>query len=109
MINTKAEDLADKLSGCASEDEMRAIMNAHDEELRRLEHNLAAEKEQRMNNLKERLRKKREEREAALLMKQKKEVCYRHFCSFFFVVTKERAGYENGPKMDVLIRCKFLS
>lgn len=78
MINMKALDLADKLSACTSEDEMRAIMNAHDEELRRLEQNLAAEKEQQMNNLKERLRKKREEREAALLKKQKKEVCSRY-------------------------------
>ena len=55
---------------------MRAIMDAHDEELRRVERNLEAEKEQHLNNLMERLRKKREEREAALLKKQQKEVYY---------------------------------
>lgn len=74
MINMRAEDLAVKLSGCANEDEMRAIMNAHDEELRRIENNMVTEKEQYMNNLKERLQKKREEREAALLENQRKEV-----------------------------------
>lgn len=76
MMNMKAEELADKLSGCTNEEEVRAIMNEHDEELRRLEHTLAAEKEQHLNNLKERLRKKREEREEALLKKQRKEVHY---------------------------------
>ena len=74
MIKIKAEDLADKLIGCTSEEEMKAIMNAHNEELRQLECNLATEKEQNMNNLMARLQKKREEREAALLKKQKKEV-----------------------------------
>lgn len=66
--------MAEKLSECTNETEMRAIIDAHDEELRRMERNLAAEKEQHMNNLKERLRKKRDEREAALLKKQQKEV-----------------------------------
>lgn len=66
--------MAEKLSECTNETEMRAIIDAHDEELRRMEINLAAEKEQHMNNLKERLRKKRDEREAALLKKQQKEV-----------------------------------
>ena len=74
VISMRAEELAEKLSGCTSEDEMKAIMNAHDEELRRLEHNLAAEKEQQMKNLKERLQRKRQEREAALRKKQMKEV-----------------------------------
>lgn len=74
MVKKKAQDLADMLSGCNSEEEMREIMEAHDVELRRLELNFATEKEQNLNSLKKRLLKKREERENFLLNEQRKEV-----------------------------------
>ena len=74
MMQDMAMKLADKLSGCTTEEEMKEIMKDHDQELRRLENALSAEKEQQLESLKEKLRKRREEREAALLQKQKLEV-----------------------------------
>lgn len=78
MMQGMAERLADKLSGCASEEEMQEIMKEHDQEVRRLETALSAEKYQQMESLKEKLRRRREERTATLLEKQKLEVNYRY-------------------------------
>ena len=79
---------------------MRAIMDAHDEELRRVERNLAAEKEQHLNNLMERLRKKREEREAALLKKQQKEVCY---SNLYYLTTLYITNIQKGQLFSSVV------
>ena len=69
-----AENLAEKLSGDISEDEMKAILTDHDQQVSALEGALASEKEKQMASLREKLRRRREEKEAALLNRQKEEV-----------------------------------
>ena len=69
-----AENLADKLSGDLSEDEMRAVMEDHERQVAQLEGLLASEKEKQMAALRDKLRRRREEKEAAMLRKQKEEV-----------------------------------
>lgn len=69
-----AENLADKLSGDLSEDEMRAVMEDHERQVAQLEGLLASEKEKQMAAMREKLKRRREEKEAAMLRKQKEEV-----------------------------------
>ena len=69
-----AENLADKLSGDLSEDEMRAVMEDHERQVAQLEDLLASEKEKQMAAMREKLKRRREEKEAAMLRKQKEEV-----------------------------------
>ena len=69
-----AENLADKLSGDLSEEEMRAVMEDHERQVAQLEGLLASEKEKQMAALRDKLRRRREEKEAAMSRKQKEEV-----------------------------------
>lgn len=69
-----AENLADKLSGDLSQDEIKAAMDDHERQVAELEGLLASEKERQMAALRDKLRRRREEKEAAMLRKQKEEV-----------------------------------